>query len=346
MTMDFSRERYVRVYTRDTADWLALSWDAQALLLQLLRKVDRAGGLSLGRHGRKAIAIVLQQVAIWEERLAPALDELIADGCVVIEGAALCFPNYVAAQESKADGALRTAEWRARKKAEAAALMAQLDGDGASQCSDAASTQGDDQRHEVTIGDSMPCRAVPIHAVPEEEASAPAEKLPSPAGQHVGELFGKPAVVDATPAAKPTKPKKKSSKPETLPTPAEAACRDAIREKIAAEYLTLKGVAFKPAMPGKFNRHAAELATAVGNSIADASTVIGNAVARAKAEQAAGGRVFWFAKFCDPSQLLAQLADLRGTQPSLRKAIHAPLRVTPNDFQNGPDDLGVYKATP
>ena len=39
MPMDWSNERYVRVYTRDTADWLALSTDAQDLLLLLLRRL-------------------------------------------------------------------------------------------------------------------------------------------------------------------------------------------------------------------------------------------------------------------------------------------------------------------
>jgi len=41
--MDWSNERYVRVYTRDTAEYLALCWQAKALLSLLLRKCDRAG---------------------------------------------------------------------------------------------------------------------------------------------------------------------------------------------------------------------------------------------------------------------------------------------------------------
>ena len=35
--MRWEDERYVRIYTRDTPSWMLLSWDAQALFLQLLR---------------------------------------------------------------------------------------------------------------------------------------------------------------------------------------------------------------------------------------------------------------------------------------------------------------------
>lgn len=119
--MHWENERYVRLYTRDTADWLALSFDAQALCALLLRKVDRDGCMPLGRHGRKAVAICLGQAAIWD-RLSAALAELEADGCVVVEGPAgaevLRYRNYVEAQEAVASGAQRTREWRERKRLE------------------------------------------------------------------------------------------------------------------------------------------------------------------------------------------------------------------------------------
>jgi hypothetical protein len=117
----WDEERYVRLYKRDTADWLALSYDAQALFVLLLRKVNLSGFLELGRHGPKAIAMVLQQVALWETRLKPALDELLADGCVRIDGTMLVMPNYVAAQTAIMSGKLRTRVWREQKEAAEAA---------------------------------------------------------------------------------------------------------------------------------------------------------------------------------------------------------------------------------
>lgn len=54
--MRWSDERYVRVYTRDSANWLSWPWRARALLPLLLRKVDRAGLLKLP-SGRPVAAL-------------------------------------------------------------------------------------------------------------------------------------------------------------------------------------------------------------------------------------------------------------------------------------------------
>jgi len=112
--MRWEDERYVRLYKRDTADWLALSFDAQALFCLLLRKVDLSGRLELGRHGPKAVAAVIGQVALWD-RLGPALDELLKDGCVRIEAETLLVPNYVVAQEARMSPKLRQRLSRERK---------------------------------------------------------------------------------------------------------------------------------------------------------------------------------------------------------------------------------------
>lgn len=167
MGLDFSSERYVRVYVRDTADWLALSWDAQALLMQLLRKADRSGVVSLGRHGKRSVAALVQQVALWESRISPALEELLADGCLVHEGEDLVFPNYTEAQEAKASGAMRSADYRARKSTKTKIS------DAPSRISDEVSPVRDDLRSLVTPRDSMPSRAV--LAVPSQTKDLSAE---------------------------------------------------------------------------------------------------------------------------------------------------------------------------
>lgn len=105
--MQWEDERYVRVYKRDTADWLALSFDAQGLFCLLLRKVDLSGRLALGRHNTKAVAVVMNQVALWDSRLKPALDELLSDGCVELQPDCLFVPNYEAAQQAVASPRLR-----------------------------------------------------------------------------------------------------------------------------------------------------------------------------------------------------------------------------------------------
>ena len=109
--MRWEDERDVRLYTRDTTDWLALSFDAQGLFCLLLRKVDRAGLLPLGRHGKKGVAVILNSIAIWD-RIAPALEELLADGCIRIDGTTLVIPNFLEMQDTAKSDAQRQREAR------------------------------------------------------------------------------------------------------------------------------------------------------------------------------------------------------------------------------------------
>lgn len=113
--MRWEDERYVRVYTRDTSDWLGLSFVAQGLLCLLLRKVDRAGILDLGKQGKRSVAIVIGHAGDWA-RLEPALEELLADGCVRVEGGKLIVPNFIEAQEASMSDAQRQREHRARAR--------------------------------------------------------------------------------------------------------------------------------------------------------------------------------------------------------------------------------------
>lgn len=115
--MNWSNERYVRLYTRDTSDWLLLSWQAQALLCLLLRKADRLGEIDLGRHGLKGVAAHVKMP--WKVA-EPALEELLADGVVHREDREgrllLVFKNYTIANESTSAGAERMRRYRERHR--------------------------------------------------------------------------------------------------------------------------------------------------------------------------------------------------------------------------------------
>ena len=115
-------ERYVRLYTRDTPDWLCLSFPAQGLFCLLLRKVSRAGVLELGKAGRRGVFIAVGH-AHQAAMLDPALDELLADGCVEIAGDKLVIPNFLEAQEAEASD-----KARARKRREKVRDMARAGG--------------------------------------------------------------------------------------------------------------------------------------------------------------------------------------------------------------------------
>jgi hypothetical protein len=113
--VNWGDERFVKLYTRDTPDWLALSFDAQALFVLLMRKVDRSGVLQLGKHGKRAVALAIGHASHWE-RVEPALDELVADGCVVMHPEMLVIRNFIEAQEVPASNRRRQAEFRARRR--------------------------------------------------------------------------------------------------------------------------------------------------------------------------------------------------------------------------------------
>jgi len=122
--MRWEDERYVRLYTRDTVGWLLLSLEAQGLFGLILRKVDRAGILSLGTFGKRAVAVSIGH-ANRAKVIEKALDELLVDGCVQIrgegEGQVLLVPNFIEAQEAPQSDAQRQRESRARARDRAAA---------------------------------------------------------------------------------------------------------------------------------------------------------------------------------------------------------------------------------
>lgn len=155
--MNWSDERYVRVYTRDTTSWLMWSWQARALFVLLLRKADRRGVIDLAGHGKRGI---VAHVSMPWEVAGPALEELLVDGCLVYReernetstdrnATSVRFRNYIAAQEAVASPRLRQQAWRERRR------------DDSSTGSDAASPNVDEVRRDETRGDSYPCRTVP-----------------------------------------------------------------------------------------------------------------------------------------------------------------------------------------
>lgn len=156
--MNWSDERYVRLYTRDTADWLALSFDAQSLFALLIRKVDRAGVLELGKHGKRAVAIAIGHVALWD-RLAPALAELEADGCVAVNGDKLVIRNFIEAQEARQSDRMRQAESRARRRDQASDVTNR---DGQSQIV----TESHTRSHDVTPSHTTSQPVTPSRTVP------------------------------------------------------------------------------------------------------------------------------------------------------------------------------------
>lgn len=110
--MDWTNERYVRLYTRDTDDWLVLSWQARALFPLLLRKVDRSGFLDT----KRGVIGVAAQTGLPLEIVTAGLPDLLRDGSVVECEGGYLMPNYIDAQEAPQSDAQRAKELRERRR--------------------------------------------------------------------------------------------------------------------------------------------------------------------------------------------------------------------------------------
>lgn len=109
--MDWGNERYVRIYTRDTGDTLAIGWEGRALLWELVRKADRAGVID--DASPELLAEVTRVPFEVVERVLP---RLIERGCAEVIDGALVLPNYIEAQETSRSDAARQRESRARRR--------------------------------------------------------------------------------------------------------------------------------------------------------------------------------------------------------------------------------------
>lgn len=183
--MDWSNERYVRLYTRDTPDWMLLSWEARSLWMHLLRKLDRSGVLELGRHSLRGLAAA---VGMPIDVVARALPELIEDGCLQQNGNRLVAPNYLDANETAQSDAQRAREYRERRRVERRdQSIVVTNGDAPATERDVTVTANHAASRGVTARHSVPCRAVPIHADPKEASEAPPRRPPPPEAVRVAE---------------------------------------------------------------------------------------------------------------------------------------------------------------
>ncbi len=116
--MRYEDERYVRVYTRDTATWKLLTWEGKAVLALLFRKVDRAGLADLGENRVEGLAALLD---IPIELAEPGLASILARKVALLIGpeqGTLLIPNFLAAQEAHTSDAQRKRDQRERAAAQ------------------------------------------------------------------------------------------------------------------------------------------------------------------------------------------------------------------------------------
>lgn len=118
--MNWSDERYVRLYTRDTVEWLSWSWQARAVFQALMRKVDRAGCLDLPSDPVKATRGLSRMLDMPGEVIDDHLPELLESGAVIRGDVGLVVRNFVDAQESVTSHAERQRRYKERQAASSA----------------------------------------------------------------------------------------------------------------------------------------------------------------------------------------------------------------------------------
>lgn len=112
--MDWSNERYVRLYIRNTTTTRRIGWEGRLVLWSIMREADRAGVIDLG--GEDASDVVAAFGEMPEEIARTGLDRLVTRGVVVIQGGKLVLPNFLEAQETPQSDAQRQRESRARRR--------------------------------------------------------------------------------------------------------------------------------------------------------------------------------------------------------------------------------------
>ena len=112
MALDWSNERYVRLYTRITPDMALWCWQAKAIWPWLLAAADRAGVIGT-RKGTRGIAAL---IGMPTEVVDAGIADLLGDGCIVATEAGYAIPNYVEAQTAQASPNKRAADYRARQR--------------------------------------------------------------------------------------------------------------------------------------------------------------------------------------------------------------------------------------
>jgi hypothetical protein len=159
--VDWSNERYVRIYTRKTVKYLLYPWQTRAIRDLIFKELDRAGILEIGDSDpAEAVSVA---IGIPLEVVSEGLPPLLKDGTLAYCDSSIFCPNFLEAQETKQSDKERQRKTREvrrdTKKLEALKLVTERD--DAVTNRDETVTSGHTLSHNVT-----PSHAVLNHAEP------------------------------------------------------------------------------------------------------------------------------------------------------------------------------------
>lgn len=167
MALDWSNERYVRLYARLTPDMAAWTWQAKAVWPWVLVAADGAGIIATAK-GVRGVAAVLAGGGFPAEVVEAGLAELIADGCLeaLKDGRGYVVRNYVEAQTATMSGNARKARQRDRERANRALAADEPVTPGHAASRDVTPGHAESQAGTETSIDVTPSRAEPSRDIP------------------------------------------------------------------------------------------------------------------------------------------------------------------------------------
>jgi hypothetical protein len=119
VVVNWSDERYVRLYTRDTVTWKVWSFEARTVFMHMVRKADRAGVIDTGGRGIVGLAALIEVPIDFAKK---GITELLTpddDGQRTVEHpdpSVFVIVNFIEAQEAKQSDAHRQRECRERRR--------------------------------------------------------------------------------------------------------------------------------------------------------------------------------------------------------------------------------------
>ena len=153
--MDWSNEKYVRLYTRDTKTWMLIGWKGQAVFGAILRKVDRAGILDDIFNGEDLVIVLANGMPA--DFAQDGIDALVQQKVIKITDAGILIPNFIEAQEATMSNAERCRKYRETRRDRARATHFVSD----EKQSMSRPTRSDMGRHEATRGDTPSLLSLP-----------------------------------------------------------------------------------------------------------------------------------------------------------------------------------------
>lgn len=115
--MNWSDERYVKLYVRQTATWRMWPWQGRCVLPLLLQVANGAGVIDVGRRDPLQALSALIQVPV--DVVQVGVEALIADGTIEVVPNGYLLPKFIEAQEATKTDALRKRDQRERERTKA-----------------------------------------------------------------------------------------------------------------------------------------------------------------------------------------------------------------------------------